>query len=294
MNKSPGTRLREAIELEKPLQVVGTINALMAMMANRYGFRVIYLSGAGVANASYGLPDLGITTIDNVAEEARRITDVVELPLLVDIDTGFGATAFSIARTIQTLEKVGVAGIHMEDQEAQKRCGHRPRKKIVSTDEMCDRIKAAVEARKNSDFMIMARTDALANEGLQGAIERIHQYIAAGATAIFPEAFTSLEEYKTVTDVISVPVLANITEFGKTPLFTVEELRSVGVAMILYPLTAFRAMNKAAEQIYSTLRKKGTQKSLIDMMQSRTELYELIDYYRWERILDQLGEKKNA
>ncbi len=292
--KSPGARLKKALELEQPLQIVGTINALMSMMAKRTGYRAIYLSGAGVANASYGLPDLGITTLDNVAEDALRITDTVDLPMLVDIDTGFGATAFSIARTIQTLEKVGVAGIHMEDQEAQKRCGHRPRKKIVSTDEMCDRIKAAAEARKDPDFMIMARTDALANEGLQGAIERIHQYIAAGATAIFPEAFTSLEEYKTVTDVISVPVLANITEFGKTPLFTVEELKSVGVAMVLYPLTAFRAMNKAAEQIYSTLRKKGTQKSLIDMMQSRVELYDLIDYFRWERILDQLGEKKNA
>ncbi len=293
-SKSPGARLKEALQAEKPLQVVGTINALMAMMAKRANYRTIYLSGAGVSNASYGLPDLGITTLDNVAVDALRITDTVDLPMLVDIDTGFGATAFSIARTIQTLEKVGVAGIHMEDQEAQKRCGHRPRKKIVSTDEMCDRIKAAVDTRKDSDFMIMARTDALANEGLQGAIERIHLYIASGATAIFPEAFTSLEEYKTVTDVISVPVLANITEFGKTPLFTVEELRTVGVAMVLYPLTAFRAMNKAAEQVYFTLRKEGTQKSLIEMMQSRAELYDLIDYYRWERILDQLGEKKNA
>ncbi|MFX0185573.1 MAG: methylisocitrate lyase [Candidatus Hodarchaeota archaeon] len=292
--KSPGNRLKEALKDEYPLQVVGTINALMAMMAKRFNYRAIYLSGAGVSNASYGLPDLGITTLDNVAEDAKRITDVVDLPLLVDIDTGFGATAFSIARTIQTLEKVGVAGIHMEDQEAQKRCGHRPRKKIVSTDEMCDRIKAAVDARKDPDFMIMARTDALANEGLQGAIERIHQYIAAGATAIFPEAFTTLEEYKAVTDVISVPVLANITEFGKTPLFTVEELRTVGVAMVLYPLTAFRAMNKAAEQVYGTLRKEGTQKSLVDMMQTRAELYDLIDYYRWEDILDRLGEKKNT
>jgi methylisocitrate lyase len=291
---SPGTRLKEAIEQEKPLQVVGTINALMAMMAKRANYRAIYLSGAGVANASYGLPDLGITTLDNIAEDALRITDTVDLPILVDIDTGFGATAFSIARTIQKLEKVGVAGIHMEDQEAQKRCGHRPKKKIVSIDEMCDRIKAAVDARKDPDFMIMARTDALANEGLQGAIERIHQYIDAGATAIFPEAFTTLEEYKAVTDVISVPVLANITEFGKTPLFTVEELRTVGVAMVLYPLTAFRAMNKAAEQVYTTLRKEGTQKSLVDMMQTRAELYDLIDYYRWEHILDQLGEKKNA
>ena len=292
--KSPGSRLKEALNLEKPLQIVGTINALMAMTAKRAGFRAIYLSGAGVANASYGLPDLGITTLDNVAEDARRITDVIDLPLLVDIDTGFGATAFSIARTIKTLEKVGIAGVHIEDQEAQKRCGHRPRKKIVSTEEMCDRIMAAVDVRKDPDFMIMARTDAFANEGLQGAIDRIHQYIAAGANAVFPEALTSLKEFKAMTEAISVPIIANITEFGKTPLFTVEELRGAGVSMILYPLTAFRAMNKAAEQVYSTLRKQGTQKSLIDIMQTRAELYELLDYYCWENILDRLGEKKNA
>ncbi|MFX0125906.1 MAG: methylisocitrate lyase [Candidatus Hodarchaeota archaeon] len=289
--KSAGTRLKEALDQEKPLQIVGTINALMAMMAKRAGFRAIYLSGAGVANASYGLPDLGITTLDNVAEDSRRITDAVDLPLLVDIDTGFGATVFSINRTIKTLEKVGIAGVHIEDQEAQKRCGHRPRKKIVPTEEMCDRIRAAADAREDPDFMIMARTDALANEGLQGAIDRIHQYIAAGATGVFPEAFTSLEEYKAITDVISVPVIANITEFGKTPLFTVEELKSVGVSMVLYPLTAFRAMNKAAAKVYSTLREQGTQKSLIDKMQTRVELYELLDYYRWENILDKLGEK---
>ena len=291
---SPGTRLKEAIEQEKPLQVVGTINALMAMLAKKAKYRAIYLSGAGVANASYGLPDLGITTLDNVAEDARRITDVVDLPLLVDIDTGFGATAFSIVRTIQTLEKVGVAGVHMEDQEAQKRCGHRPRKKIVSTEEMCDRIQAAVQARKDPDFMIMARTDAFANEGLKGAIDRIHQYVNAGATAIFPEAFTSLKEYKAITNVVSVPVLANITEFGKTPLFSVEELQTAGVSLVLYPLTAFRAMNKAAEQIYSILRKQGTQKSMIEKMQTREELYELLDYYRWESILDNLGDNKNV
>ncbi len=292
--KSSGERLKEALELEQPLQIVGTINALMSMMAKRNGFRAIYLSGAGVANASYGLPDLGITTIDNVAEDARRITDVVDLPLLVDIDTGFGATAFSIARTIKTLEKVGIAGVHIEDQEAQKRCGHRPRKRIVTTEEMCDRIKAAVHARKDPDFMIMARTDAFANEGLQGAIDRIHQYIAAGANAVFPEALTSLEEFKAITAAISVPIIANITEFGKTPLFTVEELGEAGVSMVLYPLTAFRAMNNAAEKVYSTLREQGTQKSLIDIMQTRAELYELLDYYRWEDILDRLGEKKNA
>ncbi|MFW9903947.1 MAG: methylisocitrate lyase [Candidatus Thorarchaeota archaeon] len=292
--KSPGERLKDALDKERPLQIVGTINALMAMMAKRAGFQAIYLSGAGVANASYGLPDLGITTLDNVAEDSRRITDVVDLPLLVDIDTGFGATAFSITRTIKTLEKVGVAGVHIEDQEAQKRCGHRPRKKLVSSEEMCNRIRAAADACKDPEFMIMARTDALANEGLQGAIDRMHQYIDAGANAIFPEAFTSLEEYKAITDVISAPVIANITEFGKTPLFTVEELRSVGVSMVLYPLTAFRAMNKAANKVYSTLREEGTQKSLLDIMQTRGELYELLDYYRWENILDQLGKKKNA
>jgi len=291
MSKTPGARLKEAIKIEEPLQVVGTINALMAMMAKRVGFRTLYISGAGVANASYGLPDLGITTLDNVAEDAKRITDVVDLPILVDIDTGFGATAFTIARTIQTLEKIGVAGVHMEDQEAQKRCGHRPRKKIVSTEEMCDRIKAAVEARKDPDFMIMARTDALANEGLEGAVERIHRYIDAGANAIFPEAFTTLEQYKTVTDSVSIPVLANITEFGKTPLYTTEELGEVGVSMVLYPLTAFRAMNKAAELVYTALREQGTQKSSIDRMQTRNELYELLDYYRWENILDKIGVK---
>ncbi len=291
MSKSPGAKLKEAIKIERPLQVIGTINALMAMMAKRVGFRALYISGAGVANASYGLPDLGITTLDNVVEDAKRITDVVDLPILVDIDTGFGATAFTIARTIQTLEKTGIAGVHIEDQEAQKRCGHRPRKKIVSTEEMCDRIKAAVEACKDPDFMIMARTDALANEGLEGAIKRIHRYIDAGANAIFPEAFTTLEQYKTVADSVSIPVLANITEFGKTPLFTVEELGEVGVSMVLYPLTAFRAMNKAAELVYSTVRKQGTQKSLIEKMQTRDELYELLDYYRWENILDKIGEK---
>ena len=264
------------------------------MLAKRAEYRAIYLSGAGVANASYGFPDLGITTLDNVAEDARRITDVVDLPLLVDIDTGFGATAFSIARTIQTLEKIGVAGVHIEDQEAQKRCGHRPRKKIITTEEMCDRIQAAIQARIDPDFMIMARTDAFSKEGLNGAIERIQQYIAAGATAIFPEALTSLAEYKAITDTVSVPVLANITEFGKTPLFSVEELQKAGVSLILYPLTAFRAMNKAAEQVYLTLRKYGTQKAMIENMQTREELYELLDYYRWEAILDKLGDKKNA
>ncbi|MFW9777784.1 MAG: methylisocitrate lyase [Candidatus Heimdallarchaeota archaeon] len=286
--KSPGKRLKDALEVEKPLQVIGTINALMAMMAQRYNYRAIYLSGAGVANASYGLPDLGITTLDNVAEDARRITDVVDLPLLVDIDTGFGATAFSISRTIKTLEKVGVAGVHMEDQEAQKRCGHRPRKRIVTTEEMCNRIIAAVEAKTDKDFMVMARTDALANEGLDGAIKRIGRYIEAGADAIFPEAFTTLEEYRAVTEVFSIPILANITEFGKTPLFSVKELGSAGVSFVLYPLTAFRAMNKAAENVYITVRREGTQMTLIDKMQTRNELYELLDYYRWEGILDKL------
>ncbi len=291
-NNSPGAKLREALDIEQPLHVVGTINALTAMMAKRIGFRAIYLSGAGVANASYGLPDLGITTLDNVAEDARRITDTVDLPLLVDIDTGFGG-AFSITRTIKTLEKIGVAGVHIEDQEAQKRCGHRPNKVIVATEEMCDRIKAAIAARDNPDFMIMARTDAFTQEGLEDALERIREYIDVGADAIFPEALTTLEQYRAFTEAVSVPVLANITEFGKTPLFTTQELKNAGVSIILYPLSAFRAMNKAAEIVYNAIRHKGTQKSLINGMQTREELYDLLDYYRYEKIVDEFyGRKK--
>ncbi|MCX9076086.1 MAG: methylisocitrate lyase [Candidatus Methanoperedens sp.] len=286
-DKSPGRKLREALEAEKPLQIVGTINAFTAIMAKRAGFRAVYLSGAGVANASFGLPDLGITTLSEVAREARRITDAVDLPLLVDIDTGFG-TEFSIARTIRTLEKDGAAGIHIEDQEAQKRCGHRPNKVVVPPEEMCARIRAAVDARKDPDFMIIARTDAFALEGLEGALSRARKYIRVGADAVFPEALTGLEQYTAFAG--EVPVLANITEFGITPLFTLEELRNAGVSIALYPLSAFRAMNKAADQVYRVIREKGTQKSLINTMQTREELYDLIDYYRYEEMVDKLYE----
>ncbi len=290
-SKSPGTRLRIALEAEKPLQMVGTINALTARMAKRAGFRAIYLSGAGVSNASFGMPDLGIITLDDVAEDARRITDAVDLPLLVDIDTGFGAE-FSVARTIRTLEKDGAAGVHIEDQEAQKRCGHRPSKLIVQPEEMCARIGAAVDARTDPDFMIIARTDAFAQEGLEGALLRARMYIEAGADAIFPEALTELEQYRAFTG-LSVPVLANITEFGLTPLFTLTELRKAGVSIALYPLSAFRAMNRAAEQVYRVLRERGTQKSVLNIMQTREELYNLLDYYRYEETVDKMHEGKN-
>ncbi len=291
---TPGSKLRKALDEEKPLQVVGTINALMAIMAEKIGFKVIYLSGSGVASASYGLPDLGITTLDNVAEDARRITDAVSLPLLVDIDTGFGGTVFSIQRTIRTLEKIGVAGVHIEDQIIQKRCGHRPGKMVVSIEEMCDRVRAAVDAKKDPNFMVMARTDAYAIEGLEGAIQRAKEYVKAGADAIFAEALQSLDDYKAFTKELRVPVLANITEFGKTPLFTLEELREAGVAMVLYPLTIFRVMNKAAEETYRILRKEGTQRSLLSRMQTREELYQLINYYSYEELVDRLyGKKKD-
>ncbi len=284
---SPAKRLHDALEVEKPLQMVGTINAMTAIMAKEAGFRAIYQSGAGVANASFGLPDLGITTLSDVAGEARRITDAVDLPLVVDIDTGFGAE-LSIARTIRTLEKNGAAGVHIEDQEAQKRCGHRPKKVIVPAEEMCARIRAAVDARTDPDFMIIARTDAFALEGLEGALLRARKYIEAGADVIFPEALTGLEQYRAFTG--SVPVLANITEFGMTPLFTLEELRTAGVSIALYPLSAFRAMNRAAEQVYHVLREQGTQRSLLNIMQTREELYDLLDYYRYEEIVDKLYE----
>ncbi|MFW9990721.1 MAG: methylisocitrate lyase [Candidatus Odinarchaeota archaeon] len=292
--KTPGEKLREALEQDFPLQIAGTINALAAIIAKRAGFKAIYLSGAGVANASYGLPDLGMTTLDNVAEDARRITDTVDLPLVVDIDTGFGGTAFSIARTIKTLEKAGVAGVHIEDQEIQKRCGHRPNKVIVPVDEMCDRLKAALDARSDPSFMIIARTDAFANEGVEGILERARRYEEIGADAIFPDALTSLEQYKALTGAISIPVLANITEFGKTPLFTVDELKEANVAMALYPLSAFRAMYRAAEEVYLTLLRQGTQKQVIDKMQTRTELYELLDYNRYEEYIDRLYSKKKS
>ena len=281
-NTSAGQCLRNAIAAEQPLQMVGVINAYCALLAQHTGFKALYLSGAGVANASYGLPDLGLTTIDNVLEDIRRITAATELPLLVDADTGFGDPAGTCERFIAA----GAAGMHIEDQIEQKRCGHRPNKHLISTDEMCDRISAAATARSNSSFVIMARTDAFANEGMDTALERIHRYREAGADMIFPEALTELEQYCQVTNAIDVPVLANITEFGKTPLFTVDELASAKVAIALYPLTAFRSMSAAAEHTYTNLRQQGTQKSLLDTMQTREQLYQHLDYYRYEQKID--------
>ena len=292
---SAGSRWHKALQAEQPLQIVGSPNALTALMAQKAGFRAIYLSGSGVAAASYGLPDLGITTLDNVAEDARRITDAVDLPLLVDIDTGFGGTAFSIGRTVRTLEKIGVAAVHLEDQVLQKRCGHRPGKQVVSVAEMCDRIRAGVDARSDRQFTVMARTDAVAGEGLERGLERARKYVEAGADAIFAEALQSLDDYQVFTEALSVPVLANLTEFGKTPLFTLEEMRASGLAMVLYPLTAFRMMNAAAFKAYATLREAGTQKALMDEMQTREDLYGLLDYYRYEALIDRLyGDQKQG
>jgi len=284
---TPGARLRTAVAEEEPLQVVGAINAYCALLAQRTGHRALYLSGAGVANASYGLPDLGVTSLDNVLEDARRITGACPLPLLVDVDTGFGG-AFSIARTVRELIRAQVAGMHIEDQVQTKRCGHRPGKAIVSREEMVDRIKAAVDARTDDSFVIMARTDALAREGLEAAVDRAIAYREAGADMIFPEAVTSLEQYSRFAQDVRLPVLANITEFGRTPLFTVAELRNAGVALALYPLSAFRAMSKAALSVYETLRHKGTQKPAINAMQTRDELYDVLDYYAYEAKLDAL------
>lgn len=284
---SPGHRLRSALAIETPLQVVGTINAYSALMAERVGFRSIYLSGGGVANASYGLPDLGMTTLNDVLEDVRRITETTELPLLVDADTGWG-NAFMIAKTIRQMIRAGAAGVHIEDQVQAKRCGHRPNKEIVSTAEMADRMKAAADAKTDADFVLMARTDAAAVEGLDGAIERARRYTEAGADMIFAEALTELDQYKKFVDAVGVPVLANITEFGKTPLYTIDELRDAGISLVLYPLSAFRAMSAAALNVYTTLRREGTQKSVIDAMQTRTELYEFLDYHEYERRLDQL------
>lgn len=284
---SPGHRLRSAMAIETPLQVVGTINAYSALMAERVGFRSIYLSGGGVANASYGLPDLGMTTLNDVLEDVRRITGTTELPLLVDADTGWG-NAFMIAKTIRQMIRAGAAGVHIEDQVQAKRCGHRPNKEIVSTAEMADRLKAAADAKTDADFVLMARTDAAAVEGLEGAIDRSCRYTEAGADMIFAEALTELDQYKKFVDAVDVPVLANITEFGKTPLYTIDELRDAGISLVLYPLSAFRAMSAAALNVYTTLRREGTQKSVIDAMQTRTELYEFLDYHEYERRLDQL------
>jgi len=287
---SAGARFRQALLVEKPLQIVGTINAYTALLAKRSGYQAIYLSGAGVANASFGLPDLAITTLNDVLEDTRRITSAVDLPLLVDIDTGFGG-AFNIARTIRDMIKAGAAAVHLEDQVQSKRCGHRPGKALVDTADMVDRIKAAVDARTDAAFVIMARTDALASEGLAQALERIQQYIAAGADMIFFEGVRELSQFQTLTQSCSVPVLANITEFGVTPLFTKEELASVGINLILYPLSAFRAMNAAALSVYQTIRRDGTQKAAVPTMQTRQELYDFLNYFSYEKKLDELFAK---
>lgn len=283
---SPGQRFREALQKERPLQIAGAINALCALEAARAGFRALYLSGAGVANASHGLPDLGVTSLNDVVADAARITAACPLPLLVDIDTGWG-TELTIRRAIRELERAGVAGVHIEDQVAAKRCGHRPGKQLVEVEEMLARVKAAVASRDDQAFVIMARTDAVAVEGSEAAIARAQAYVDAGADMIFAEAIESLDGFRRFTEAVRVPVLANITEFGKTPLFTVEELRSAGVHMVLYPLTAFRAMNAAARLAYETLRQQGTQQAIIDSLQTRQQLYDILDYYSAEQQIDQ-------
>ena len=288
---SAGARFRAALEAEQPLQIVGTINAYTALLAERAGFRAIYLSGAGVANASFGLPDLAMTTLNDVCEDVRRIASATDLPLLVDADTGWGS-AFMIGRTIRELTRAGAAACHYEDQVAVKRCGHRPGKALVEPAEMCDRLKAAVDGRSDEGFVIMARTDAHAVEGQQAAIDRAAAYVEAGADAIFAEALTTLDEYSQFTDAIGVPVLANLTEFGKTPLFTTDELRGVGVGMALYPLSAFRAMSAAALDVYETLRREGTQESVVEAMQTRMELYDVLGYQAYEDKLDELFREK--
>ncbi|MBX3702693.1 MAG: methylisocitrate lyase [Steroidobacteraceae bacterium] len=284
---SPGLRLRAAVESERPLQVVGTINAYSALLASRTGFRAIYLSGAGVANASFGLPDLGITSLPEVCEDVRRISGACDLPLLVDADTGWGA-AFSIARTTRELIRAGAAGMHLEDQVQAKRCGHRPGKALVGAGEMADRIRAAVDARSDAGFVVMARTDAHAVEGQQAAIERAAAYVEAGADMVFAEALTTLDEYRQFTRALPVPVLANITEFGRTPLFTTAELGGAGVRLVLYPLSAFRAMSQAALTVYGAIRRDGGQRAVVDRMQTRAELYEVLGYQAYEQKLDEL------
>ena len=291
---SAGAAFRKAVQEESPLQVVGAINANHALLAKRAGFRAIYLSGGGVAAGSLGLPDLGISSLDDVLTDIRRITDVCDLPLLVDADTGFGASAFNVARTVKTMIKAGAAAMHIEDQVGAKRCGHRPGKEIVSQQEMVDRVSAAVDARTDDQFVIMARTDALAVEGLDAAIARAVACVEAGADMIFPEAMISLEMYKQFAAAVKVPVLANITEFGSTPLFTVDELRDADVGLVLYPLSAFRAMNKAAENVYGAIRRDGTQQNVLDTMQTRAELYERINYHSFEQKLDALFAAQNA
>ena len=292
MNKniSQGKKLKQAISENTPLQIVGTVNAYSSLLAEKKGHKAIYLSGGGVAASSMGLPDLGITTLQDVLIDVERITSVCELPLLVDADTGWGG-AFNISRMVKSMITSGAAGIHIEDQVEQKRCGHRPNKELVSSEEMQNRIKAGVDAKTDSDFMIMARTDAIANEGLDSALGRAASYVEAGADAIFAEAITEIEDYKKFSENLNVPILANITEFGKTPLFSKEELKEAGVDMILYPLSAFRAMSKAAEGVYSEILEKGTQQDLIDRMQTRDELYEVLDYHTFEKKLDDLFEE---
>jgi methylisocitrate lyase len=288
---SPGARFRAAVESERPLQVVGAITAYTARMAERVGFRALYLSGGGVAANSLGMPDLAISTMDDVLTDIRRITEATSTPLLVDIDTGWGG-AFNIARTIRSVIKAGAGAMHIEDQVSEKRCGHRPGKEVVSKEEMVDRIKAAVDARTDPDFVIMARTDALAIEGSEAAIGRAVAYVEAGADMVFPEAVTELSMYRKFKDAAKVPILANITEFGRTPLFMTEELGSVGVDIVLYCCSAYRAMNAAALKVYQTIRKEGSQKSIVPMMQTRDELYEFLDYHAYERKLDQLFSKE--
>lgn len=290
--QTPGAKFRAALNEEKPLQIVGTINANHALMARQVGYRAIYLSGGGVAAGSLGMPDLGINTLDDVLTDVRRITDVCDLPLLVDVDTGFGPSAFNIARTVKSLCKFGAAALHIEDQVGAKRCGHRPGKEIVPADEMADRVKAAVDARTDADFFVIARTDAIAVEGLDRAIERAIACVEAGADGVFAEAANDLDTYRKFAAAVKVPLLANITEFGATPLFTVEELRAADVSMVLYPLSAFRAMNKAALNVYRAIRRDGTQKNVIDTMQTRMELYDVIGYHEYERRLDALFAKR--
>lgn len=287
-----GLAFNKALVDESPLQIVGTINANHALLAERAGYRAIYLSGGGVAAGSMGLPDLGITTLDDVLTDVRRITSICNTPLLVDADTGFGPSAFNIGRTVKDLIKAGAAAMHMEDQVGAKRCGHRPNKEVVSKAEMVDRIKAAVDARTDDSFHIMARTDAIAIEGLESALDRMHAYIEAGADSIFPEAIRTLEDFKKVSSVVTKPILANITEFGMTPLFGRDELKANGVAMILYPLSAFRAMNKAAENVFQAIRRDGTQANVLDSMQTREELYDRINYYSYEEAIDKMQDNK--
>jgi len=289
---SPGARFRQLVAEQAPLQVVGTINAYSALLAERAGHQAIYLSGAGVANASYGLPDLGITQLSDVVEDAARITSVSDLPLLVDVDTGWGS-AFNIARTVREMERAGVAAVHLEDQVAAKRCGHRPNKALVSPEEMADRVRAAVDARHDESFVFMARTDAHASEGMEAAVARANLYVECGADMIFAEALHTLEEFTEFTRQVPVPVLANITEFGRTPLLSVEELGSAGVKLVLYPLSAFRAMSKAALEVYETIGRDGHQKNVVDRMQTREELYEVLGYHDFESKLDQLFSKES-